>query len=168
MSYGIPYLDDDFLVGGVLARRCLAWLVDLFLIAILMSVLWFILWMFGILTFGLGFGALGVLPFVPFLYHFLSLIGSANATPGQQMFGLVVRRNDDLGPPSPIQAVILVGVFYLTLATSGLLLIVALFTTRHRTLHDIASGLVTVRLGAMESLTAPAGGWNMPRGPSAL
>jgi uncharacterized RDD family membrane protein YckC len=55
--------------------------------------------------------------------------------------------------------------FYLTLATSGLLLLVALFTLRHRTLHDILSGLVVVRVRA---LTAGAGGWNMPGGASAL
>ena len=49
-------------------------------------------------------------------------------------------------------------VLYLTLATSGLLLVVALFTIRHRTLHDLVSGLVVVRV---QALTASGGGWNM-------
>jgi uncharacterized RDD family membrane protein YckC len=31
------------------------------------------------------------------------------------------------------------------MATSGLLLLIALFTVRHRTLHDLASDLVVVR-----------------------
>jgi uncharacterized RDD family membrane protein YckC len=166
MSYGTPYLDDERLVGGVLSRRCFAWVIDLILIAILVFVLWWILAAFGVLTFGLGFGAMAILPFVPFFYHFLSLISGPSATPGQQMFGLTVRRDTDLGPPDPLQALVSVFGYYLTLATSGLLLVVALFTVRHRTLHDLVSGLVVVRVQAMEALTAPNPGWNMGRGPS--
>ena len=47
---------------------------------------------------------MSILPFVPFFYHFLSLLGSSNATPGQQMMGLMVRRDADLGPPTGLQA----------------------------------------------------------------
>ena len=166
MSFGPPYLDDYFLgTGGVMSRRCVAWIIDCFLIALLIWVLWWILVMFGFLTFGLGFGVMSVLPFVPFCYNFLSLLSSVSATPGQQMMGLTVRRNYDLGPPTGLQALASVLVFYLTIATSGLLLLVALFTTRHRTLHDLVSGLVVVRVGA---LTASGGDWNMQGGTSAL
>ena len=63
-----------------------------------------------------------------------------------------------------LQAALAVLLFYLTMATSGLLLLVALFTIRHRTLHDLVSGLVVVRT---EALTAPGGGWNMYGGTSA-
>lgn len=164
MSFGNPYLDDGFLTDGVMSRRCVAWAFDFVLIAVLAWVLWWILVMFGLLTFGLGFGAMSILPFVPFAYHLLSLLGSASATPGQQMMGLTVRRDFDFGPPTGWQALIAVGVFYLTLATSGLLLLVALFTVRHRTLHDLLSGLVVVRVRA---LTAEGGGWNMDSGASA-
>jgi uncharacterized RDD family membrane protein YckC len=164
MSFANSYLDDDFLTGGVMSRRCVAWVFDVVLILLLMWVLWWVLVMFGLLTFGLGFGAMSILPFVPFCYHFLSLLGPASATPGQRMTGLTVRRNLDLGPPTALQALVSVLVFYLTLATSGLLLAVALFTHRHRTLHDLASGLVVVRVGAMQTLTAAPGGWNMPGG----
>jgi uncharacterized RDD family membrane protein YckC len=165
MSFGSPYPDDHFLTGGVMSRRCVAWVFDVFLIAILVWALWWILVMFGLLTFGLGFGAMSILPFVPFCYNFLSLLGTSSATPGQQMMGLTVRRDYDLGPPTGLQALASVLLFYLTLATSGLLLVVALFTTRHRALHDIVSGLVVVRVRA---LTAGGGGWNMPGGASAL
>jgi uncharacterized RDD family membrane protein YckC len=167
MSYAAPYLDDDFLVGGALLRRCLAWVVDVVLISLLVFVLWWLLVMIGLLTFGLGFGAMSILPFVPFCYHLLSLLSSASATPGQQIFGLTVRRDFDLGPPTALQALVSTAVFYLTLATSGLLLVVALFTVRHRTLHDLVSGLVVVRVRAMQALTAPGGGWNMQGGTSA-
>lgn len=164
MSFGNSYSDDGFLTAGVLSRRCVAWAFDLFLIALLVWFLWWILVMFGLLTLGLGFGAMGILPFVPFCYHFLSLIGSSNATPGQQMVGLTVRRDYDLGPPTGLQALVSVLVYYVTLASSGLLLLVALFTRRHRTVHDLVSGLVVVRVGALRTLTETGGGWSMRGG----
>jgi uncharacterized RDD family membrane protein YckC len=158
MSFGGPYPDDGYLTSGVMSRRCVAWVIDVFLIAVLVGVLWCLMVAFGLLTLGLGFGVMGALPFVPFCYHFFSLISEGSATPGQRLLGLIVRRNDDLGPPSGLQALIAVIGFYLTLATSGLLLLLALFTIRHRTLHDFVSGLVVVRT---EALTAPGGGWKM-------
>jgi uncharacterized RDD family membrane protein YckC len=164
MSFSTPYLDDQFLTGGVVSRRCVAWVIDVFLIAILLLVLWWLLLMFGLLTFGLGWGAMSILPFVPFCYHFFSLLGAASATPGQRMMGLTVRRNYDFGPPTGLQAFLSVLGFYLTLATSGLLLVFALFTIRHRTLHDLVSGLVVLRV---QALTTPGGGWNMSGGASA-
>jgi uncharacterized RDD family membrane protein YckC len=164
MNFTNPYADDDFLTDGVMSRRVGAWVIDLFLIGVLIWMLWWVLVMFGLLTLGLGFGAMGILPLVPFCYHFLSLMSIASATPGQRLLGLTVRRDDDLGPPTGAQALVAVLLFYVTMATTGLLLVVALFTTRHRTLHDLVSGLVVVRLRA---LTAGGGGWNMAGGASA-
>ncbi|MGE4045843.1 MAG: RDD family protein [Acetobacteraceae bacterium] len=164
MNYGGAY-SDDFLTQGVLPRRCAAWVLDLVLIAILVFVLWWAMAAFGLLTFGLGFGLMAILPFVPFLYHLISLLGPHNATPGQRAFGLIVCRDDDLGPPTGLQAVIAIVVYYLTLAATGLLLVIALFTTRKRTLHDLASGLVVVRLRSLQALTSPPGSWHM-NGPS--
>ena len=131
------------------------------LIGLILVALWFVLLLFGVLTLGLGLPLLGVLPFVPFCYHLLFVAAPASATPGQQALGLVVRRNDDLGRPTPVQAFIYTLLFYLTLATTGLLLLFALFTIRHRTLHDLASGLVVVRTRA---LTGGLGSWNMQGG----
>ncbi|MEJ0015369.1 MAG: RDD family protein [Acetobacteraceae bacterium] len=161
MSYGGSPLDDYLLTEGVLLRRVFAWLIDVLLIGLIILVLWLVLLLFGLLTLGLGLPLLGVLPFIPFGYHLLFVMGSSSATPGQQALGLIVRRNDDLGRPTPAQAVVFTLVFYLTLATSGLLLLVALFTVRRRTLHDLASGLVIVRTRA---LTRSPGSWNMPSG----
>ncbi len=154
MSFGNPYMDANVLTSGVMSRRCVAWVFDAILILILLFALWWLLVVFGFLTFGLGFGAMSILPFVPFCYHFLSLLGASSATPGQRMMGLTVRRDFDLGPPEGLQALVSVLVLYLTLATSGLLLVVALFTARHRTLHDLVSGLVVVRV---EPFTASGG-----------
>jgi uncharacterized RDD family membrane protein YckC len=155
---------DRMLSYGVMWRRVFGFFLDVILIGLLEVGLWLVLMMLGVLTLGLGFPLLGILPFVPFCYHLFSLAGPMSATPGQAMLGLVVRRNDDLGRPTMLQAVLSTLGFYITLATSGLLLLVALFTIRHRTLHDLVSGLVVVRTRAMETLTPPAGSWNMPGG----
>lgn len=164
MIYRMPLPDDYLLTRGVVIRRVFAWFIDLLLLALIMLVLWMVLLLFGLLTLGLGLPLLGVLPFVPLCYHILFLAGPSSATPGQRMLGLLVRRNDDFGRPSVLQAVISTIVFYLTLATSGLLLLVALITFRRRTLHDLVSGLVVVRIDAMAPLTAPFGYGNIPGG----
>ena len=161
MIYRASPMDDGWLTSGVMIRRIFAWLLDVLLLGLIVAALWFVLLLFGLLTLGLGMPLLGVLPFVPFCYHLFFVASPFSSTPGQQAFGLVVRRNDDLGPPSFFQAFIYTLVFYLTLATTGLLLLVALFTVRHRTLHDLASGLVVVRTRA---LTGGFGSWNMQGG----
>jgi uncharacterized RDD family membrane protein YckC len=142
--------NEDFIIG-VMTRRCLAWLIDAVLIGLICLPLWVVLFMFGLLTLGLGFGAMAVLPAVPFLYHFLSLLRPSSATPGQGVMGLTVRRDSDLGPPTAVQALIFTAVFYVSMAmTAGLVLLIALFTVRHRTLHDLASDLVVVRRSTFE------------------
>jgi uncharacterized RDD family membrane protein YckC len=157
MSQTIQAVRDEDFIAGVMARRCLAWAIDVVLICVLFVPVFLVLLMFGLLTLGFGFGAMAILPAVPFLYHFLSLLRSSHATPGQSLMGLTVRRDDDLGPPTAIQVLIFTVVFYITMATSGLLLLIALFTVRHRTLHDLASDLVVVRRHAFDQWSHQAG-----------
>ena len=166
MIYRMPPADDDWLTEGVLLRRVVGWFIDALLIGAVMVALWFGLLLFGLITLGLGLPLLGVLPFVPFCYHLLFLAGPMSATPGQTALGLVVRRNDDFGRPTPLQAVVSTLLFYITLATTGLLLLVALFTIRRRTLHDLVSGLVVVRAQRLQSGTLTGGprSWNMQGG----
>ena len=164
MIYRPPFPDDNQLTHGVMSRRLVAWLVDVVLIGIIFVGLWLSLTLFGLLTLGLGFGAMSVLPFVPFCYHVLSLLSPLSATPGQHWLGLVVLDNSSFTRPNALQAVVSTLVFYLTLATSGLLLLIALITIRHRTLHDLISGLVVVRSEVVQPLTAPLGYGNIPGG----
>jgi uncharacterized RDD family membrane protein YckC len=161
MSEAVQGVRDDEFITGVMTRRVLAWGIDVLLICLIMLPLWLVLLVFGLLTLGFGFGAMTVLPAVPFLYHFLSLLRPSSATPGQSVLGLTVRRDADLGPPTVAQALIFTVVFYITMATSGLLLLIALFTVRHRTLHDLASDLVVVRRGAFATWCRQTGaGWS--------
>jgi len=152
-------LQDDLLTSGVMSRRVWAWLIDICLIGVLVSAFFLVFTLFGLLTLGLALGLLGLLPLIPLLYNFLFLAGPSAATPGQQMLGLVVCRDADLGRPTPLQALLSVIGFYVTLATGAIWMAVALLTVRHRTLHDMLSGVVVVRTRA---LTAASWSWNMP------
>ena len=66
----------------------------------------------------------------------------------------MVVRDDDFGRPSLAQAIVSTLVFYVTMALGMVLLLVALFTVRHRTLHDLGSGLVVVRRRFLAGLPA--------------
>jgi uncharacterized RDD family membrane protein YckC len=170
MIYAAPnqsaWLWEDALLAGTRTRRCLAWLVDVPLVLLLVCAVWWTLLLLGLLSFGLSWTLLGFVPLLPFAYHTLFLTSTLSATPGQATFGLMVRRDADLGPPSFAQAIVSTLVFYLTLATSGLLLLIALVTEHKRTLHDLLSGLVVVRADTLRRmpLTTGPGFWNIPGG----
>lgn len=152
--------EDDLLTEGVPLRRVWAWLIDVVLIAVLAAVLWVVIMALGLLTLGLGLSLLSVLPLVPIAYHIL-FVALSGTTPGQSFMGLVVRRNEDLGPPDFARAALFTLGLYLTLAAGVIWLGVAFFTLRRRTLHDILAGVVVVRRRA---LTAAPGFGNMGQG----
>ncbi len=148
---------EHSLTDGVLTRRVLAWLIDMLLVGILLAIAWTMLGVLTVATFGLGVPLFALLPAVPFAYHWL-LIGAMGATPGQAVCGIRVRRDDDLGPASLFATLVFTAMLWLQLASSGLWLLAALFTARHRAIHDIASGLVVVR---SQALTRLDGDWTM-------
>ena len=162
-------MDDAPLLDGVLFRRVCAWVIDLLLVGGIVAVLWVVLVAFGLLTLGLGMPLLGLLPVVPLAYHILFVASAQSATPGQSMMDLSVRQDQDLGRPSLLQAVLFTAGLWLTLGAGVVWLGAALLTTRHRTLHDLVSGLVVVRARALDgaldgTLTGPADFGNMGRG----
>ena len=109
-------LQDRMLTHGVLLRRIVAWFFDLLFIAVLCCFAWMALLAFGLMTLGLGMPLLALLPLVPFCYHLFFLASPLAATPGQGLMGLIVLRNDDLGRPMAVQALVSTLCFYLTLA----------------------------------------------------
>ncbi len=151
MSYAsgnIP-IADDALTESVLLRRAGAWVIDFVLIGIIVAVLWVVLATFGLLTLGLGFPLLGLLPIVPLAYHVLFIASAGGATPGQAMLDITVRRDLDLGPASLLQALLFTGGLWLTLSAGVVWLAAALFVPRKRALHDLVSGLVVMRRRAL-------------------
>lgn len=155
------------LTEGVVRRRILAGLVDMVLVGLLLLLAWLVGMAIGLVTLGLGFGLLGLLPVIPVLYNWL-FVGMAGATPGQFLLGLAVRRNEDLGPPGGGEALVWALGFAITMGfTLGLLWLCAvLLTVRKRALHDMLPGLVVVRAQALgrPPLTPPGASWNMRSG----
>jgi uncharacterized RDD family membrane protein YckC len=157
----LPPTDPALLdTGGVLERRLIAWVADLVIIAILVAVLHFALAILGLLTFGLGWLLLALLPLVPFAYAFGFLASRSAATPGQMVMGLTVVDHVSGRRPTPLEAFVSTALFCISFTFVPLFL-VALVTPRHRTLHDLVSGLLVVRA---PPLTARVGAWNMPGG----
>lgn len=149
MTTQTVWISDQEMTQGTIVRRIGAFLIDGVVVLIVWKVLAVAFFLFGLVTLGLGMGLLGLLPIVPPLYNWLSLLSPLSATPGQALLGLQVRRDSDLGPPGGLAALIWVLGFYVSLALSGVPLALALFSARRRTLHDIASGLVVVRADAL-------------------
>ncbi|WP_422366457.1 RDD family protein [Pelagibius sp.] len=133
---------------GLLPRRCLAYLIDIVIVATIGLCLGFILAVMGLLTLGLlsPLAAI-ILALWPIAYHSFFL-ASRGATPGMRLFGLEARAWEG-SPLNPLQAIIVTALFYVTVSlTAWLILLVALFNERGRTLHDILANTVIIRLRA--------------------
>lgn len=141
-----PLFVDPALFDGVVIRRVFAYLIDVLLIAVLGAIAAALLGLIGILTLGL-LSPLSVLLMaaLPVLYH-AGLMALYGATPGMSICDLAVRGVEHGGPPEALQAVIMTVLFYVSIAvTSWLILVVALFNRRRRTMHDFFAGTIVVR-----------------------
>jgi uncharacterized RDD family membrane protein YckC len=134
------------LYEGVLWRRALAYLVDLVFIAIVAAGLFFVFAVLWLFSFGLMAPVLMFLwGIIPLAYHTLLLSGRHSATFGMRCFDVELRSVTG-ARPSFIQALIQTALFYITIGlTCSLILLVALFNRRRRTLHDFLAGTVMVR-----------------------
>jgi uncharacterized RDD family membrane protein YckC len=130
----------------LLPRRVLAYFIDLVCIGLIMAVAgigFVVLWL-------LSFGLLGpVLWFlfglIPLAYHTLLLGGPRSATLGMRCFDLELRSVTG-ERPGLLQALAQTALFYITIGlTCSLILLVALFNRRRRTLHDMLAGTVMIR-----------------------
>jgi uncharacterized RDD family membrane protein YckC len=142
---------DPALYGGIRSRRIFGYLVDLILIGLITLALWFALVLVGVLSFGLlmPLVPLGV-AVVPTLYHTFTVGGPRSATPGMRLFDVTVRSWTG-ERPSLLQAFLLTVTFLVSVGVTGfLILLVSLFNSRGRTLHELLSGTVVVRRSALE------------------
>ena len=131
---------------GVLWRRISAYLIDLFCIGVIAVVVWMVFAILWLLSFGLLGPVLWFLfGLIPLAYHTLLLSGRHSATLGMRVFDLELRSVSG-ERPSFAQALIQTALFYITVGmTCSLILLVALFNRRRRTLHDFLAGTVMVR-----------------------
>ncbi len=129
---------------GILARRFCAFLADMLLVGLLSWGAAFIILVFGLITFGLGWLMFHIVPFVPLVYYTLS-IGSTGATPGERLFGIALRQDATLARPNYAEALVWTLLLGLSFALACVPLALALVGPRHRAGHDLLSGLVMIR-----------------------
>jgi uncharacterized RDD family membrane protein YckC len=130
---------------GILIRRVFAYCVDVVCIGLLVALAWVVFWMLAIASLGLLSPLLLILGLIPALYHTLTIGGPRSATPGMRLTGVEVRSWTG-ERPSYLQALVQTILFYVTVyPTWSLVLLIALFDRRRRTLHDMIAGTLVIR-----------------------
>jgi uncharacterized RDD family membrane protein YckC len=134
-------------LDNVRTSRVLAFLVDAAAILILMGISYVVVFVLGILTFGLGWLLFFIVwPVVALLYYFFTL-SQTGSTPGMSLFGIELRETDG-SRPHPIIGLVHPALFWFMAGIFPLLLIsivVSLVDDRKRMLHDIVLRTVMVR-----------------------
>jgi uncharacterized RDD family membrane protein YckC len=136
------------LFASVLPRRIVAFVIDMVVIAVPLFLAWIFIFVFGILTFGLGWFLFSLLSPASvvwaLIYYGLTLGSPASATLGMRAMGLQMRTWYGapayfvLGAVHPI-------VFWLSVTMlTPLILVVGLFNSRRRLLHDMLLGVVII------------------------
>ncbi len=135
-----PYIPPQAL-EGVRSRRIMAVMLDLILVSGMSAALFVALL---ILSAGLSAFILPPLfPIVAFFYNGLTVSGPRMATPGMAFMDLEMRAME--GNPVPfLQAAVHAVLFYVTWLFPPLLL-VSLFTSDKRCLHDILADVIVLR-----------------------
>jgi uncharacterized RDD family membrane protein YckC len=136
------------LFEGVLSRRIMAFVIDVIIIAVPLVAAWICIFIFGLITFGLGWALFWM--FSPasiiwaLFYYGLTLGGPASATIGMRAMELEMRTW--YGAPAyfvlgSVHAI----VFWITVSVlTPLILLVGLFNSRRRLLHDMLIGVVLI------------------------
>jgi uncharacterized RDD family membrane protein YckC len=154
-SYGIdikPHAYDPFsnpeYFEGVLARRMIAFLIDLVIITIPIILACIFIFLFGLITFGLGFALFFlVLPgsvIWALLYCGATMGGPASATVGMRTVDIEVRTWYGAPCYFLLGAVHAVAFWVTTSALTPLVLLVGLLNERRRLLHDFLLGTVVI------------------------
>src|SRR5262249_17065174 len=136
------------LFEGVLARRCIAFLIDLVIIAIPVLLAATFILIFGLFTFGLGWLLYGLLwpasVIWAIVYYGMTLGSPASATIGMRVLDVEMRTW--YGAPAYfVLGAVHAIVFWVTISfLTPLILLVAFFNERRRLLHDMLVGTVVV------------------------
>lgn len=139
-------LDDARAYDGVLMKRVFAFILDYVIVGLLVIPFAILIALLGLLTFGLGWMLFAVLlPGVALVYIWNTLGGPNQATVGMRAMGIRLDRLDGR-PIDGLLAVVHSVLFWAGNAVlTPLVLLVALFTERKRTLHDLLLGTVVTR-----------------------
>jgi len=138
------------LFEGVLLRRMTAFVIDMVIIGMMVTVLTVVGGIAGFLTFGLAWLALIVIVPLSIVLYYAATLGSAQrATVGMQMMDIVLTPTRGR-PLDGVMAVLHALVFWVTVWISWpFSLLFALFTPRRQMLHDLVVGTLMVRKSPM-------------------
>jgi uncharacterized RDD family membrane protein YckC len=138
------------LFEGVLSRRVVAFLIDLFIIAVPVLLAALFIFLFGVVTLGPGwtlFRLLGPMSAIWVLvYYGITMGGPASATFGMRTVGLEMRTW--YGAPCYWELGAVHGMLFWVLisALTPLILVFGLFNERHQLLHDFLVGTVVIKV----------------------
>jgi uncharacterized RDD family membrane protein YckC len=133
---------------GVLARRMIAFVIDLVILAVPIMVACVFIFLFGFVTLGLGWGLFLVVSpasvIWALLYYGTTMGGPASATIGMRAVDLEVRTWYGAPCYFLLGGVHAIAFWVLTSTLSPLVLLVGLVNERRRLLHDFLLGTVVV------------------------
>jgi len=142
-----PDLNPE-LFEGVLARRVIAFIIDFVLIAVPVLLASMFIFVFGIVTLGLGFALYYLLPptsvIWALLYFGMTLGSASSATIGMRVMDLQMRTW--YGAPAYFVLGAVHAIFFWLSVSffTPFILLVAFFNPRRRLLHDILLGTVVI------------------------
>jgi len=136
------------LFEGVLARRVIAFFIDVVILSVPILVAGFLIAVLGLLTFGLGWFLFFVLPAAAVIwaicYYALTFGGAASATIGMRVMDLEMRTWYG-APAYALLGAVHAVVFWISVsALTPLILLVGFFNERGRLLHDLLLGTVVI------------------------
>jgi uncharacterized RDD family membrane protein YckC len=140
-------IDDPQFYRDVTLRRIIAFCIDVGIIAMISIVIHMALIMVTVMTLGLTspLHLLVAPPVIGLAYHILQIGSPVSATIGMRLMGLRAWSTTG-GRPTGLQAIIHGLTYYGSMiVTGGLICLVALFTPRRQTVHDLLAGIVVLR-----------------------
>ena len=136
------------LFEGVLARRCIAFLIDVTIIAIPVLFAAIFIFIFGLITLGLGWALYWLISpatvIWAIVYYGMTFGGPASATIGMRVMDIEMRTW--YGAPAYfVLGAVHAIVYWITVSfLTPLVLVVALFNDRRRLLHDMLVGTIVI------------------------
>jgi uncharacterized RDD family membrane protein YckC len=151
------------LFEGVPARRAIAFLIDLVILSVPIVLAWLAIFVFGIVTLGLGFLVFGL--FSPAMliwvlgYYWLTVGSYRSGTIGMGMMDLEMRNWTGERAYGLLGVIHVLAFWVSTSLLTPLVLLFAFFNERRRQLHDLATGIVVInnpaRAAAIRSARGP-------------
>ncbi len=148
------------LFEGVLARRVVAFIIDFLVMAIPVVLAGMFIFVFGIVTLGIGWALYWLLPpatvIWALVYFGFTLGGPHSATIGMRVMDLEMRTWYGAPAYFVLGAVHAVAFWFSVSAFTPFILLVAFFNERQRLLHDIVFGTVIINNAQRAAVLRPS------------